>query len=72
MSELWKLTNNDFIKGFLVTVLSAVLTLLYGAIQSGGTIDWKQIGQVAAATGIAYIIKQFGTDSSGKFLGKIG
>ncbi len=72
MSDLWKLANTDFIKGFLVTILSAALTIIYGAIQGGGSVDWDQVFKVSTATGIAYLLKNLGTDSSGKILGKIG
>lgn len=71
MSKFFSLNSNDFIKGLVVAVLSAVITLLYSTIQSGTlTIDWKQIGIVALTSALAYITKNLVTNSDGTLLQK--
>jgi hypothetical protein len=71
MSKFFSLNSNDFIKGLVVAVLSAVITLLYSTIQTGTlTIDWKQIGIVALTSALAYITKNLVTNSDGTLLQK--
>jgi hypothetical protein len=71
MSKFFSLNSSDFIKGLVVAVLSAVITLLYSTIQTGTlTIDWKQIGIVALTSALAYITKNLVTNSDGTFLQK--
>lgn len=70
MSELYKLGTSDWVKGLVMTVISAVLALIVQGIQ-GGMIDWKVVGTTALVSGLTYILKQLGTDNQGKFLGKI-
>jgi hypothetical protein len=70
MSDFLKLNVKDFIKGLIVSVISAVLTIISTTVQAGNfTFDWKQIGIVALTAGVAYITKNFLTNSDGK-LGK--
>ena len=70
---MFSLNTQDFLKGLLVAVFSAVLGLAYQVIsQSGFTgLDYKQILQVAILAALSYLIKNYFTDSEGKFLGKI-
>jgi hypothetical protein len=71
MSKFFSLNSSDFIKGLVVAVLSAVITLLYSTIQTGTlTIDWKQIGIVALTSALAYITKNLVTNSDGTLLQK--
>ena len=69
-STLFNLNAQDFFKGLLVAVGSAVLSLIEQMLQNGGGIDWRVIGTSALCAGIAYLIKNFFTDNQGKFLGK--
>jgi len=69
-STLFNLNVQDFFKGLLVAVGSAVLSLIEQTLQNGGNIDWRVIGTSALCAGIAYLIKNFFTDDQGKFLGK--
>ena len=71
MSNLWNLGTKDWIKGLVMTIITAILTLFLQVLQNGAKIDFKQVGLVALTAGIAYILKQLGTDQNGKLLGKI-
>lgn len=73
MSVLGKLNSQDFIKGLVVTVISAVLTAFMGILNapefSFSSIDWNDVVKVAISSGIAYLIKNFASDSEGRVLG---
>lgn len=71
MSKLWTLQTQDFVKGLVVTVITAVLTLILQVLQNGAAINWKAVGITALIAGIAYILKNLATDQNGKLLGKI-
>ena len=66
----WK----DVLKGFLVAVITALLTASYNAINAGGvnlTWDfWKPTLLAALGGGIAYLIKNVLTNSNGEILKK--
>jgi uncharacterized membrane protein len=70
-SQLWSVQTQDFVKGLVVAVLTSVLTVFVQMIQTGGQVDLKQVGIAALVAGSAYLLKQFGSDESGKVLGKI-
>jgi hypothetical protein len=70
-STFLNLNTKDFIKGLLVAVLSAVITILYNTIQTGSLdFDWKSIGVVALTSALAYIMKNLFTNSTGSLLKK--
>lgn len=70
-STLFTLDNKDFIKGLLVAVLSAVITILYNTIETGSlNFDWKAIGTMALTSALGYILKNLLTNSTGQFLKK--
>ena len=70
-SSLFKLNLVDFTKGLLIAVLTSIITLLYSSIEVGTlTFDWKLIGTTALTSALAYIMKNFLTNSEGKFLKK--
>jgi hypothetical protein len=70
-STLFTLNTKDFIKGLVVAVLSAVVTILYNTIQTGTLdFDWKQIGVMALTSALAYIMKNLLSNSNGLFLKK--
>lgn len=59
-SRQWTLNARDFIRGLVMAVLGAVVTIIYESFKAGNLeFDWKKIGYVAAATAIAYIFKNF-------------
>lgn len=62
----------DFGKGLVMVVISAVLTSFYEYFTNGTVIVWSNVESVAAAAAIAYLLKNLGTNSQGKFLGKVG
>ena len=70
MSELLKLNYRDILKGAFLSVVIAVLTLLYEMIQGNQVIELKKIGLVATGAFLAYLIKNLNTDENGKLLGK--
>ena len=76
MSELFKLGKSDFVKGLITAVLAAVFLSLSQMLQSPNfnfaTIDWQSILNVAGATFMAYISKNWLSDKDGRILGKIG
>jgi hypothetical protein len=70
-SSLFKLNLVDFTKGLLIAVLTSIITLLYSSIEVGTlTFDWKLIGTTALTSALAYIMKNFLTNSEGKFMKK--
>ncbi len=68
-SELGALNISDWLKGLVLTVLSAVATIVYTTAQSGDlTLDAKKIEMVAISTACAYFLKNVFTGSGGKLL----
>ncbi len=61
-SPLFTLDWKDLGKGLLVAVGCAVVAALEATLKMGSlTFDWKQIGSVALAAGVAYLGKNFFT-----------
>ncbi len=71
MTDLFKLNWRDAAKGLVMAVLASVLTVVYQSVVAHTPIDWNQVTQIAFASGLGYIVKNFFTDSDGKLLGKI-
>lgn len=77
-SDKFKLFFNDYIKGFVVFVIAAALTTLWGfASQADFNIfsaDWgaiiNQTLNVSFISALSYLIKNFLTGRSGKILGE--
>lgn len=70
-STIGSLNVQDFFKGLIVAVLTAIVTFLYGTIQNGEIVfDWKQIAITSLSAALAYIIKNYLTGTEGKFLKK--
>lgn len=70
MTNLFSLGWNDAVKGLVMAVLGAVISYVYNSLGTG-PVDWNQVLQVAIASGLGYIIKNYFTDSEGKLLGKL-
>ena len=70
-SKRFTLNLNDFWKGLILAALVAVLTAIKEMITIGGIvgIDWILVSNLTIISVIAYLLKQFGTNSDGK-LGK--
>jgi len=59
-SKQFTLNTRDVIRGFILAVIGAVLTAILNSLSSGTlTFNWKQIGIVAATTGVSYLLKNF-------------
>jgi len=70
-STFLTLNLKDFIKGLLVAVLSAVVTIIYNTVQASSlAFDWKAIGMVALASATGYIVKNLFTNSNNEFFKK--
>ena len=70
MNKLFTVNVKDAIRGVLMAVISAVLTVILQVLQNGSAIDWKAVGVVALIAGISYILKNFFSNDKG-FAGKI-
>ncbi len=71
MSNLFTLNWKDFLKGLLMAVLAPVIAIIYQSVELGSlTFDWSTILKASLLAGLAYIMKNFLTDSNGKFFGK--
>jgi len=72
-SKFLKLNAADFVKGFIMAVLTVIVTGLYTALTSSpphfptGS-EWATLGMAGLAAGIAYIIKNLFTNSEDKFM----
>lgn len=68
MSSFLKLNVSDIIKGLIVAVLAAIITGVSASLEAGTlpSLDQlKTIGLTALAAGLAYLCKNFLTNSSG-------
>jgi hypothetical protein len=71
MSTFLNLNSSDFLKGLIMAVLSSVITVVYQTVEAGSlTFDWKAIGTIALTSGLAYIMKNLFTNSTGKLFAK--
>lgn len=69
MASMFHLTIPDWLKGIIMAFIGGGLTTLYTALTGDGNINWKTVAIAAGAAGIAYIIKNFFSDSTGAVLG---
>lgn len=61
-SNFLSLNTQDLIKGFIITIISAVFTLVAESVQKGQfTFDFTTIWHTAVAAGIAYLGKNLFT-----------
>lgn len=59
-SSQFSLGKSDFFKGFIMAILGAVMGFIQGAIEAGNfEFDWKRIWQLALASAVAYLIKNY-------------
>ena len=70
-SSIFTLNKADFLKGLIIAVITAVITILYNTVQVGSlAFDWKAISTAAASAALAYIMKNLLTNSEDEFLKK--
>lgn len=63
-SKQWTLNAKDFLKGLLIAVIAAVVPVIMDSINEESlTFNWKKIGTVALAAGLAYLLKNLMTPS---------
>ena len=68
-SSIFTLNKTDFLKGLIIAVLTAVITVAYNTVQTGTlSFDWKAISTAAASAALAYIMKNLLTNSEDEFL----
>jgi hypothetical protein len=70
-SNFLSLNLRDFFKGLVLAVITAVMTSAYELLQAGTLFDkesLKKVGMVALAALLAYIIKNFFSNSKGEIL----
>ena len=69
-SNFFSLNWLDLAKGLLVAVIGAILTGVYQAIQAGSLVwtwlFWQPIILTGVGAGLAYLIKNFFSNSSGE------
>jgi hypothetical protein len=73
-SKPWSLNGNDFLKGLVVTVLTAIITGVYQLIQNNQNfmtwISFKPILIASLGAGLAYMLKNFSQNSQGEMFKK--
>jgi hypothetical protein len=70
-SSLFNLNTKDFVKGLFVAVFTSVITIVYTSVQAGAfEFDGKTIATTALTSALAYIMKNFVTNSEDQLLKK--
>jgi len=70
-SSLFTLNSKDWIKGLVIAILTAIITVVYNTIQTGALVlDWKAISIAAISAALAYITKNLLTNSDDQLLTK--
>jgi hypothetical protein len=68
MSQLFKINIEDLAKGLILSVLTSVVTVIYNTVNAGSlTFDWQNIGVTAITSALAYLLKNYLTNSKGEF-----
>jgi len=71
MSNLFRLSSKDLIRGLIVAVLTAILPFIQEITTTQNLeIDWGKVASIGIMAGIGYLIKNFLTDDTGKLGGK--
>jgi uncharacterized membrane protein len=67
MSNFLRLKTKDFIKGTVVSILTAIGTFLYAELQKGTEVNkelFERVGIAALISFLAYIVKNLFTNNS--------
>ena len=68
-TELWSVKMSDWGRAFVISVITAPLTIIFQSVNAGSlVINWKTILAAALSGGIAYILKNLGTGQNGNML----
>ena len=73
-SEFLKINGRDIIKSLIMAFIGSVITAVYAIIKDGGSLpsgdQWKTILTMGIASALAYLVKNFFTNSNDEFLTK--
>ena len=74
-SRLFSLASNDYVKAFIVAVLSPVAAIVGQALDSFAqglpfVLNYTSLWHIALAAGVGYLIKNFFSNSQGQFAAK--
>ena len=70
-SKLFSWNFNDLARGFVLAVLTAFITIISTTIEAGSlTFHWPTIGKTVLIAGLAYLKKNFFTNSKNQFATK--
>jgi hypothetical protein len=70
-TKLFTLHTRDILKGLILAIITAVVTLLVNELQAGSTFDialLKKIGMAALIAFLSYLLKNFLTNSKDEFI----
>ncbi len=77
-SEMYKLKLGDVGRGLITAVFAAIVAWLYGVVNAPDfqidmllSVDWGEVLKIALTSGMAYLMKNFFTDSEGKVFGRL-
>ena len=70
-AKLFSLKTKDAVKALILSVLTSTLIVVQTSLDAGElNFNWNKIGMVALASAVAYIVKNWLTNSDDKFLKK--
>lgn len=73
-SKFLSLSKKDLIKGLIMAILGTIVGILYTSISAGvfplSWLEWKPLLLAGLGTGLAYILKNFFSNSEDGFLKK--
>lgn len=70
--KLFQLAGSDFLKGFIMAVLTVIVAGLYTSLSATPPhfptgAEWATLGLTGLGSGVAYLLKNFFTNSNGTF-----
>lgn len=72
VAKLWSFVPKDFLKATIMAGLTVGLKMLYDLISTGvfptDAASWKNIAMAAGGAAIAYLLKNFMTNSNDQFM----
>ena len=70
ISKKWWLNQNDFVKGLIITVITAILTAVTQMLDTSSTFNLVEILKIGGLAGLGYLSKNFITDNDGVIVKK--
>lgn len=75
-TQLWNLGSRDLIMSLVVAVFTPIVVTLADAMRVPGfdfmNYDWGSLLALGVGAGLAYLAKNFASDSKGRLFGTIG